>query len=439
MTLTVRPVEGLPQIDEGADLAELIAGAERLEDADVVVVTQKAVSKAEGRVVPDTEGKDAWVRREARRVVARRGDLIIAETRHGFVCASAGVDASNVARGFLSLLPEDPDESAARLRRDLLRRTGREVGVVITDTFGRPWRRGLVEVAIGCAGFPALFDLRGTKDLHGRVLESTVLALADEVAAAAGLVMGKAQGTPVAVVRGITVSAPAGTAGDLVRDADEDLFRHSPLHAITSRRTVRAFGPGPVARRSMIEAVSAALTAPIPHGSRHARPPWLWVVMEGGPARRRLLAAMGTAWERDLRADGVGQDIISRRRARSEALLGEAPALAVPALTLRGADAYRDERRRTAERDMFVLATGAAVQNFMLALHAQGVASSWISSTLFCGPEAAEALGLEEEWLPMGAVAIGPPPPGGVPERPPTGAGANLRWLDAGSTGTPER
>src|SRR5215211_4011168 len=155
MSIEVLPVEGLPEVRPGDDLASLLAAPLRsigVRDGDVVAVTQKIVSKAEGRVVPEGDGPKAWIERETRRVVARRGDLVIAQTRHGFVCANAGVDASNVEEGFLTLLPEDPDGSAERLRRDLTERLGAEVAVVITDTFGRTWRRGVVTVSIGCGG-----------------------------------------------------------------------------------------------------------------------------------------------------------------------------------------------------------------------------------------------------------------------------------------------
>ncbi|MDP8955886.1 MAG: coenzyme F420-0:L-glutamate ligase [Actinomycetota bacterium] len=231
MTVEVIPVTGIPEVRAGEDLARLLLDALdssslALERGDAVVVTQKAVSKAEGRVVPEKpEGKQRWVERETRRIVARRGDLVIAETTHGFVCANAGVDASNVAEGFLTLLPEDPDGSAERLRGALRRALGVEVAVVITDTFGRPWRRGLVNVAIGCAGLPALVDLRGTKDASGRVLEATMVALADEVAAASGLVMGKASGIPMAIVRGLSFNAPPTPARALIRPPEDDLFR----------------------------------------------------------------------------------------------------------------------------------------------------------------------------------------------------------------------
>jgi coenzyme F420-0:L-glutamate ligase/coenzyme F420-1:gamma-L-glutamate ligase len=234
VSVEVIPITGMPEVVEGDDLAALILSAASsvgvgFESGDVVVVTQKVVSKAEGRVVPELPlGKAGWVERETVRVVARRGDLVIAETRHGFVCANAGVDASNVAEGRLALLPEDPDASAEGIRAKLEAATGSPVGVVVTDTFGRPWRTGLVNVAIGCAGFPALMDLRGTRDATGRVLEVTVMASADEVAAAGGLVMGKAAGIPAAIVRGLHPEGPHAPASALVRKPEEDLFRESP-------------------------------------------------------------------------------------------------------------------------------------------------------------------------------------------------------------------
>jgi coenzyme F420-0:L-glutamate ligase len=432
MTVQIIPITGMPEVTPGDDISSLIIDAledGKLRDGDVIAVTQKIVSKSEGRLVPEGEGKEPTVLREARRVVARRGSLIVTETHHGFVCANAGVDQSNVPQGLLSLLPEDPDASAARIRTGLNDLTGRDVGVVVTDTFGRPWRRGVVNVAIGCAGLPALIDLRGTKDLQGRILESTVLGFADEVAAVSGLVMPKDEGVPVAIVRGLRPGAPHGFAQELVRPPAEDLFRESPLLSISARRSIREFGSGAIPREALYEAIVAALTAPVPHGSRHRSRPWVWTVLESAPARRRLLAAMAAAWARDLEADGASGDVIDARLARSDALLGAAPMLAVPSVSLGAADDYPDERRREAEREMFVLATGAAVQNFMLALHAQGYASCWVSSTLFCKDESRDALGLEREWLPMGAVAAGPLPADSPPARPGIDPDQQIRLL----------
>ncbi len=425
--MEILPVEGLPELGAGDDLAAILARelSGRLRPGDVVAVTQKAVSKAEGRVVPEAErGHGGWVAAETRRVVARRDDLVIAETRHGFVCANAGVDASNVAEGFLTLLPLDSDASAERIREALEPVAGGPVGVVVTDTFGRTWRRGLVNVALGCAGLPALLDLRGTPDHAGRILEATVVALADEVAAASGLVMGKAARIPAAVVRGVrTEGAPAAPARELVRPPEEDLFRESPLESLHARRSIRAFGDGIVPRAALEEAVRAACTAPAPHHTR----PWLFVVLESEPAKRRLLAAMAQAWRRDLEGDGTPEHVIARRQAKSDALLGEAPVLVIPCVRLRGSHSYPDDERAAAEREMFLLSGGAAIQNLLLALHAQNVASCWVSSTLFCKEEAREALALDDEWIPLGSVAAGPMPDGTPPPRSPLPVDEHLR------------
>lgn len=227
----VIPVVGIGEITRGADLARIIAGATELRDGDVVVVTQKVVSKAEGRLVPfddaDPGAREALVLQESVRVLRRRDELVISETRHGFVCANAGVDLSNVESGSAALLPEDADRSARRIRDGLHAQRGVEVGVIVSDTFGRPWRRGVTDVAIGCAGVAAVVDLRGTADDRGRVLVATEVCVADEIASAAELVMGKARGVPVAVVRGIDPSwlRPASVATEIVRPPAEDLFR----------------------------------------------------------------------------------------------------------------------------------------------------------------------------------------------------------------------
>jgi coenzyme F420-0:L-glutamate ligase/coenzyme F420-1:gamma-L-glutamate ligase len=259
VSLEVRPLEGLPEVRPGDDLAALLLPALRTArpvDGDVVVVTSKIVSKAEGRLMPGTDRAGA-VTRETRRVVARRGDLVIAETAHGFVCANAGVDASNVEAGTLVLLPEDPDASARALVEAIAAQLGVRVGVVVTDTFGRPWRTGLVDVAIGCAGMPAVLDLRGTPDHHGTPLEVTVVALADQVAAAAGLVMTKAARVPAALVRGARTGGAPGSAAELVRPPAEDLFRTAPLQAVHDLASA-AFSGGPVEPAAIQEALEAA-------------------------------------------------------------------------------------------------------------------------------------------------------------------------------------
>jgi coenzyme F420-0:L-glutamate ligase / coenzyme F420-1:gamma-L-glutamate ligase len=229
--LEIVAVEGLPEIRPGDRLAPLLARCADLADGDVVVVTQKVVSKAEGRMVAvdpgDPAALAALIEKESVRVLRRRGDLVISETGAGFVCANAGVDRSNVPDGYVTLLPLDADRSARRICDGLRASAGVEVGVIVSDTFGRPWRRGVTDVAIGCAGIAAVVDLRGTADALGRTLEVTEVAVADELAAAAELVMGKATGVAAAVLRGVDPSwfRAASVRAEIVRTPGEDLFR----------------------------------------------------------------------------------------------------------------------------------------------------------------------------------------------------------------------
>jgi len=229
--LQVIPVEGIAEVTPGDNLAELILAAVSLEGGDVVVVTQKVVSKAEGRIVPldhdDPVAKRRLVEGESRRIVRVRGDLVISETKHGFVCANAGIDLSNVADGTAALLPVDPDRSARWIRDGIRARAGVEVGVVVSDTFGRPWRNGLTDVAIGTAGVAAVVDLRGSEDTSGRELQVTQVCVADEIAGAAELVMGKAFGIPAAVVRGLPEEwlRESSVRTEVIRGPADDLFR----------------------------------------------------------------------------------------------------------------------------------------------------------------------------------------------------------------------
>jgi len=231
MSLEIFPVTGIGEIGNGDDLPALLSDAVSLHENDVLIVTQKVVSKAEGRVLPiDTEdprGHKAIVEDESVRILRRRGELIISETTHGFVCANAGVDLSNIEAGHAALLPIDSDRSARRIRDVIRARQSIEVGVIISDTFGRPWRRGVTDVAIGSAGIGPILDLRGTNDALGRELQVTEVAVVDEIAAAADLVMGKSTGYPAAVVRGLTADffRRGSVVDEIVRDPQDDLFR----------------------------------------------------------------------------------------------------------------------------------------------------------------------------------------------------------------------
>jgi coenzyme F420-0:L-glutamate ligase/coenzyme F420-1:gamma-L-glutamate ligase len=414
------PVRGVPRVHPGDDLAAMLVTAVTapdgpgLVDGDIVVVSSKVVAKSEGRVVTGVD-RDEAIDAETERVVSSwagpDGRTVIAETRHGFVLAAAGVDASNTEPGTLVLLPEGPDESARRLRRALSPLAGAQVGVVVSDTMGRPWRRGQTDVAVGAAGLVVMDDHRGRRDAFGNVLDVTVSALADEIAGAADLVADKSALVAAVVVRGLghLVLDQDGDGGaGLVRPAVEDRFRLGTPEAmragLLARRTVREFTDAPVPDAALVRAVEAARAAPAPHHTA----PWRFVVLADESRRTRLVDAMREAWRDDLRSDGFNEEAVAARVRRGD-LLRSAPTLVVPCLVADGRHDYPDQRRRRAEDAMFTLAMGAGVQAFLSSLAVDGLGSAWVSSTLFCPDVVTETLALPAGWQPMGAVAIGYP------------------------------
>jgi coenzyme F420-0:L-glutamate ligase/coenzyme F420-1:gamma-L-glutamate ligase len=436
---------GIPLVKPGDDLADVIlhglaASGEALRDSDVIIIAQKIVSKAENRLVrldtirpsPEAErlardvNKDArlveLILRESTEVVRHRRDVLIVAHKLGLVLANAGIDQSNVEHGahedMALLLPENPDATCLQLREALRVRAGAEVAVIINDSHGRAFRNGTVGVAIGASGLPALADLRGLPDLYGRRLQSTEVALADEIASAASLLMGQAgEGRPIVLARGIVNARGEGAAADLVRPKKIDLFRTPPEPGPTAapgrRRSIRSYTSTPVSDDLIKRVLEAATEAP----SAHNRQPWRFAVLKGAAGRHRLARAMGERLRADRSRDGDASELIEQDVARSIGRITGAPVAILVCLTMEDMDVYPDARRAAAEHQMAVQGTAMATQNLLLAAHVAGLGAGIMCAPLFCPDTVRAALALPARWEPQALVTMGFPADGGRPFR----------------------
>lgn len=435
---------GVPAVEPGDDLAGIIVAAlaasgESLRDGDILVLAQKIVSKAQGRAVPlasvapsdraktlaQQVNKDPrlieLILRESSEVVRSHGELLIVAHCLGFVMANAGIDFSNVAQGKRDetalLLPEDPDRTCAELRAALRALTGADVALIINDSHGRAFRNGTVGVAIGVAGMPGLADLRGRPDLYGRTLHHTQVGLADEVAAAASLLMGQAgEGRPIVLVRGVRFDRRDGAAAELVRPKKSDLFREpsgsdAVENALRGRRAIRRYLPRAVPGSMLERFLFAATCAP----SAHNRQPWRFAVLTGAVAKQRLAGAMGERLRADRFRDGDTAADIEADVARSSNRIVSAPVVVVVSLTLEDMDRYPDERRRSVERQMAVQSTAMAMQNMLLAASAAGLGANIMCAPAFCPDTVRAVCALPESWEPQALITLGYPAEAGRP------------------------
>jgi coenzyme F420-0:L-glutamate ligase/coenzyme F420-1:gamma-L-glutamate ligase len=433
--LRLTALSGVPLVQSGDALTDIILAAlaasdEVLLDGDVLVLAQKIVSKAEGRlidlntVIPSAEAeqlahevnKDArlveLILRESTEVVRHRRDVLIVAHKLGLVMANAGIDQSNVERGSdygtALLLPENPDRTCADLRAVLRARTGVDVAVIINDSHGRAFRNGTVGVAIGASGLPALANLRGAPDLFGRRLQSTEVGLADEIASAASLLMGQAnEGHPIVLARGLIHGRSDGCAADLVRPKQIDLFREPPGpdigEVLRRRRSVRRYAPTQVSDELVHRVLDAAIHAP----SAHNRQPWRFAVLRTAAPKARLAHAMAERLRADRTRDGDVTDAIEQDAARSIARITGAPLAIVVALTMEDMDTYADARRAVAEHEMAVQSTAMAVQNLLIAAEAAGLAASFMCAPLFCPDVVRGTLTLPRQWEPQALITLG--------------------------------
>lgn len=434
VTARLIALSNVPLVKPGDDLADVILAAlaasqEHLCDGDVIVIAQKIVSKSTGRIVqldsvePSAEAqalarevnKDPrlveLILRDSTEVIRKRRDVLIVAHRLGFIMANAGIDHSNVEQGAgddtVLLLPENPDEVCTALRAKLKELTGADVAVVVNDSHGRAFRNGTVGVAIGVSGLPALTDRRGEPDLYRRRLQSTEVALADEIAAAASLLMGQAdEGRPIVIARGIPMQPRHGSAAELIRRKSLDLFRApSGAALLRGRRSIRRYLQQPVPDVLLETIMEIATHAP----SAHNRQPWRFAIVKDAESKQRLATGMGERLRADRTRDGDAPDAIEQDVARSFARITSAPTVILVCLTMEDMDCYPDAQRSNAEHQMAIQGTAMATQNLLLAAHETGLGASVMCAPLFCPNTVRSALDLPAQWEPQVLVTLGYP------------------------------
>lgn len=435
-------LSGVPLVKPGDDLSDIILGAlkasnQTLRDGDILVIAQKIVSKAEGRlvrlsdVIPSARALDLanevnkdprlveLILRESDEVVRHRRDVLVVAQKLGLVIANAGIDQSNIEQGgndgVALLLPENPDRTCATIAAELSRKTGAKVGVIINDSHGRAFRNGTVGVAIGAHGVTALADLRGAPDLFRRKLKSTEVGIADEIASAASLLMGQSgEGRPIVLTRGLSCLTGDGQASDLVRPKSIDLFRSADFAGLfRNRRSIRRYKDTEVPLGVVENLLEAAVTAP----SAHNRQPWRFAVLKDPVTKQRLANAMGERLRQDRMRDGDPADAVEADVARSIVRISGAPVAIVVSLTMEDMDVYPDSRRAAAERHMAVQSTAMAIENMLLAAHAAGLGASIMCAPLFCPEVVRAALPLPAAWEPQALATLGYPASDGKPYR----------------------
>lgn len=445
-------LSGVPLVRDGDDLTRIVtdalaASCQSLRDGDVLVIAQKIVSKAEGRMVRLADVRPSpralalagevekdpriveLILRESTEIVRHRPGVLVVAHRLGFVMANAGIDQSNVEhvndQETALLLPEDPDRTCAALRSALKQSTGADVAVIISDSHGRAFRNGTVGVAIGVSGLAGVADLRGKPDLFGRRLQSTEVGLADEIASAASLLMGQAdEGRPIVLARGIPGPRREGAGSELVRAKTIDLFRLPPSAEGTSsvdaaaadrllrgRRSIRRYAPTPVPDAVIDRILNLTIAAP----SAHNRQPWRFAVLKKPADRLRLAEAMAERLRSDRSRDGDPKDAIEQDASRSIARIAGAPLAILVCLTMEEMDVYADGRRSAAEHQMAVQGTAMAMQNLLLAAHAAGLGASVMCAPLFCQDTVRSALRLPQAWEPQALLTLGYPAAPGKP------------------------